>query len=153
MAGLEGAGIALSPLIKKLGLEGHLRLRDIRLKWNELFPGPLSRHTSPAAFKDKRHLIVHVDSSAWLQQTSFLKSMILEKLKPIGISDVRFMLGRLSIEHEEASAGPQDPDLPLTDEDRTFIEQCVSRLHDPELRETVRRTIGKSLSRPRNKKQ
>lgn len=145
-----GAESALSALIKDLGIDGRLRLYEIERRWGEIFPGPLGVHTSPASLKEGAHLLVHVDSSAWLQQVEFLRPAVAEKLRPLGISGVRFMLGRVH-PIERAPSPSQQPSVPLTDDDRRFIEHCVSLVSDETIRETLRRAISCSIRHPRVK--
>ena len=143
-----GAQSALSALIKDLGIDGRLRLHEIGRRWGEIFPGPLGVHTSPASLREGSHLLVHVDSSAWLQQVEFLRPAVVEKLRPLGITGVRFMLGRVQAQ-EKAPIPPDQPQVPLSDDDYRFIEQCVSLVSDETIRETLRRAISYSIRQPR----
>ncbi len=145
-----GAEAVLSALISDLGIDGRLRLHGIARRWGEIFPGPLGVHTSPASLKEGSHLLVHVDGSAWLQQVEFLRPAILEKLRPLGISGVRFMLGRVQ-PPENAPSRPVQPSVPLTDDDRMFIEHCVGLVSDETIRATLRRAISSSIRHPRVK--
>lgn len=124
-----------------------MRFHEIERKWDELFPGPLGAHTAPASIGEKRQLLIHVDSSAWLQQTGYLKPAILEKLRPLNIKDIRFMIGRVTKIKTTPKPEPL-PRTPLSAADREFIETCISVIDDETIKDTFRRAITASFEYP-----
>lgn len=98
---MQSAGSALSALMKELGMESALGLYRIKARWSGLFGRPLTLHSHPSGLHGGR-LVINVDSPAWLQELSFLKDDMLGKLRPLGVNDIRFRLGRIET---DASSG------------------------------------------------
>jgi len=123
----------VAALLRELGMESSLKLRLLAARWEALFPGSLSLHTSPSVLKDGE-LLVSVDSPAWLQEISFHRAVMLEKLKDCGIRQVRFRLGavRKPTRPEPRREGR------LSEEHRLLIEEVVSGVSDPELAGRIR---------------
>jgi hypothetical protein len=92
---LQKAGSVLESLARELGLDGALKLHDIRDQWANVFKRPLSLHTYPSTLIGE-NLFVNVDSPVWLQEINFLKSELIEKLRPFGVKDIKFRLGKVS---------------------------------------------------------
>jgi predicted nucleic acid-binding Zn ribbon protein len=119
---VERAASVLSPLLKRLGVDEAVRLQQIRNDWQALFGKPLLSHMSPSRLFGG-DLLLSVDSPAWMQQLGFCKKEILQKLSGYGVRDLKFRIGRVS----------------------TKNRQKVSDVSDDLLRETIRKTIEKSL--------
>ncbi|THB81038.1 MAG: DUF721 domain-containing protein [Desulfobacteraceae bacterium] len=66
--------------------------------WSDAVGEPIARNAKPHAFKDKI-LIVHVSSSAWIHQLSFLEkdmlSSINSKIAPSQVEQIRFQIGKI----------------------------------------------------------
>jgi len=140
-------GNLLSPLVKNLGIEGALKLEVIETEWTRIFGEPLSLHTCPANLQNGG-LLIHVDSPVWLQQISFYKDDIVKKLSPLGVKEVRLRLGK--IRPGKKTATPQSAEaqyVSLDTDTLQYIEDTVSGINDPELRECIRKAMGKAFSR------
>ncbi len=139
---MERAESLLGPLLKRLGIAEDVRLRQIRNDWQTLFGKPLSTHMSPSRFFEG-DLLLCVDSPAWMQQLVFCKGEILKKLAGYGVRDLRFRIGRVTSRNPRADCSVAKTEL--SSEEALFISEVVSRVGDEELRETIRKTIEKSL--------
>lgn len=139
---VEKAAHVLSPLIKKLGLTAGVRLGRIRSEWNILFGPTLSAHMWPSRLTESE-LIVNIDQPIWIQQLTFHKKQIVEKLTPYGVKDVRFRIGRI---RRLATPGPmvREP-AELSAEDTAFVETLVSAIGDEKLRDVIRSAAEKSM--------
>lgn len=135
---MERADSALSQLIRDLGMESALRLHRIKARWDSLFGEPLSLHIYPSRL-DKGQLLVNADSPAWLQQTSFYKADMLEKLGPFGVKDIRLRIG--PVRRRPPRQSPRE--RPLPEAGGPFVEDLLRTVHDGELRESIRRALGK----------
>ena len=66
--------------------------------WDGVVGETVAGNAQPAAFK-KRMLIVHVSSSAWLQELHFQKTDLIERLNQAAgasvVEEIRFKLGAL----------------------------------------------------------
>jgi hypothetical protein len=139
---LERADSALSRLVRDLGMENALRLHRIKARWDGLFGEPLSLHIWPARL-DGGQLLVNADSPAWLQQTSFYKAEMLEKLRPLGVKDVRLRTG--SVRRRQAGRPPGK--RPPSEADCSYIEEVLCAVRDEELKESIRRVLMKCASK------
>lgn len=140
----------ISPLLKELGLETGIRLELLKRRWDELLRPPLCLHLYPISIKD-RELIVNVSSSMWLQEITLHKEDILILLKPFGLTDVRFRLGRVPRRHDLKAKKGDDKisKCTLSPQLLRYIEKTLEPVSDKELREVIRPVIEKSLSRIR----
>lgn len=90
----------IGKLLKQV-LSGYRNNPDMALRrvwdiWDETVGTGVSRNAQPAAFKG-RLLLVHVSSSAWLQQLRFQKMEIIARLNAtLGeaqVEDIKFKIG------------------------------------------------------------
>jgi hypothetical protein len=139
---VEKASHALSPLIRRLGLTAGVRLGRIRSEWDTLFGPTLSMHMSPSKLAEGE-LLVNVDQPIWMQQLTFHKRQIVEKLRHHGVRDVRFRIGRI---YRVRTPGPvvREP-AGLSAEDASFVETLVSDVDDEDLRQAIRSAAEKSM--------
>ncbi|HET6514726.1 MAG TPA: DUF721 domain-containing protein [Thermodesulfovibrionales bacterium] len=143
---MKRVGAVLSPFVKSLGIEGALKLEELKRAWPTLFGEPLSLHMSPSSLKEGE-LLITVDSPVWLQQISFYKPDILKKLGPFDVRDIRFRLGTIRIEKNIRSRPRKAKREKSLDSDTlSFIEETVSELEDPGLKESIRKAMGKAFS-------
>ncbi len=140
---MKRADSLLAPLIKNLGIENEVKLGRIRQEWAAIFEKPVSLHMSPASLKEGE-VLINVDSPMWLQQLSFYKKTIAEKLSAFGVKTVRLRLGRVLPEKSRDSLIPKVQ--VLTAHDRTYIETVVSSISDAELKERIKKAIEKSIA-------
>jgi len=142
---VKRVGNLISPLVAGLGLEEAVRFERIKKEWPDLFREPLSLHMSPCSLKHGE-LLITVDSPVWHQQLSFLKGEILKKVSLFGVREVRFRVGKVYTRTKEM---PPPTPQKTSSLDRTSlqqIEETVSGLEDGPLKESIRRTMEKSLS-------
>lgn len=143
---MKRIGSLISPLVKDLGIEGSVSLEDLRKEWPRLFGEPLSLHMQPSGLKDNE-LLVMVDSPAWLQQISFYKDEILSKLGNYKVKSVRLRLGRLIAQKQARPFYPPVKTAPISSDDARFIDDTVSEMEDPDLRENIKKVMEKAFSR------
>lgn len=97
----SSVGETMTAVLKKLGRRQSGIHPEIWSRWNEIVGPDLAKRTLPEGLRGKT-LILAVKSSAWLQELSFLKLRLLERLAeevgPGVISDIRMVL---------------DPELPI----------------------------------------
>jgi len=143
-------GNLISPLVAGLGLEEAVRFEQIRKEWSNIFREPLSLHMSPCSLKHGE-LLITVDSAVWHQQIVFLKTQILKNVSPYGVKDVRFRIGKVRVETKDAPPHPQQKKIPLDRYSLQQIEETVSGLGNGPLKESIRKTMEKSLSARKTK--
>lgn len=140
---MEKTDSLLGPLLRRLGIEDGVRLARIQASWDGIFDRPLSQHISPARFAEGE-LLINVESPPWLQQLSYCKRDIVDKLRPFGVREVRFRVGR--IYRKSGQTGPP-AEKTLAPEDREFIAELVAGVPDEDLRAAVRAAAERSLSK------
>lgn len=148
---MKKVGTLLSSIFKDLGIEGKIRLNSMQEEWHRLFNEPLSLHTYPVDIKNGE-LTINVDSPAWLSQLKFFKHDIIKKLQAYNVSSIKFKHGRVYKKKWQETRGRGQKDskqLPksLTDSEFAWINQTVSKVSDPELKENIRKAIEKAMSR------
>lgn len=76
--------------------ETNEHLNRVGACWTELVGETLGAYSSPAAMKGKL-LLVHVNSSVWLQEMRFLKTELIEKINRLlgqqVVRDIKFKVG------------------------------------------------------------
>jgi predicted nucleic acid-binding Zn ribbon protein len=75
-------------LARELGLESGLRLERMRARWDTIFGEPMALHAYPISLSEGE-LLIGVDSPVWLQELSFRKAALVEKLSEFGVSAIR----------------------------------------------------------------
>lgn len=140
---MEKTDSLLGPLLRRLGIEDGVRLARIQAAWDGIFDRPLSQHISPARYAEGE-LLINVESPPWLQQLSYCKRDIIAKLRPFGVRDVRFRIGRI---YRKSERTDQPAEKTLAPEDRQFIRELIAGVSDEDLRDAVRAAAERSLSK------
>ncbi len=141
---MKRADSLLAPLIKNLKLEDAVKLGRIKAGWADIFEQPVSLHMFPAMLKEGE-LLINVDSPMWMQQLSFYKDKMADKLHGFGVKAVRLGLGKV-IPWEKEKGEKIILHKSITADDRSYIEKTVSPIRDEELREGIKKAIEKSIS-------
>jgi hypothetical protein len=143
--------VTLVKMLKARGLESRLKEYRILGQWEKAVGKVIARHARPSSLRGQKMTLV-VDSPAWMQQLSLLKPELIEKanrhLGHDAIRDIVLKLGDVAPRPERA---PEDIPIraELTRDDREKIEYALQDLHDPEIREAVRRVMEKDFLRRR----
>jgi hypothetical protein len=122
------------------------RIWDI---WEGVVGPQIAGKTRPEALRNGV-LVVSVTSSVWMQELSFMKQKILDRINqtlPGTIREIRFKLGDI----QQAGAGCYEEPLPqLTEEEQEIIAQHTASIEDQGLRESLQKLF--TASRRRKKK-
>ncbi len=146
---MEKAGQVLGDILKKHAISKISTLGRLSDAWVGLVGPVISSHTCPSDLRDGI-LFLLVDSPVWMQQLSFLKAEMLEKLSGYGIADIMLRLGRVErrgrtvVEKLYAKRKKRvlsDPELQL-------IDNCVNGVENQDLKHHVERLIRKALEYP-----
>lgn len=132
----------LRPIIRNLGIEEGVRLSRLKRHWHGIFEKPVSEHIFPSKISQGK-LIINVDSPLWLQQLSYYKKDILEKLEAFGIKDIHFRIGRIS---RSQKAMTQRRDVKkLSPDDALMIDEITVHIKDDSLKDAIQKALEKSL--------
>ena len=118
--------------------------------WEGVVGPQIAGKTRPEALRNGV-LVVSVTSSVWMQELSFMKQKILDRinqtLAPGTIREIRFKLGDI----QQAGASCDEEPLPqLTEEEQEIIAQHTASIADQGLRESLQKLF--TASRRRKKK-
>jgi len=76
---MERISRILDEIIKRYGLEGKVMEYKLSVHWKDIVGEIIASHTRPAGIRYKK-LKILVDSPVWLQEISFYKHEIIEKI-------------------------------------------------------------------------
>lgn len=138
---------AVSGLIKQVlgnaGYDEQLPRYQVWLAWEEVVGEHIAQRARPLRIREKT-LEVLVDHPVWMQQLQMLKPQILKKihaqLPDCDIQDIYLRHGKAL-----PAAPPPPPEMPdwraqtLSVEEKQTIESSIAAIHDPALKEGMRR--------------
>jgi predicted nucleic acid-binding Zn ribbon protein len=148
-------GEILSGYLDQPGLRSRMREQKILDGWDRVVGKAVAEVTQPGRVKN-RVLQIRVVNSVWMQELQFHKPLMIQKLNEfLGdpfVQDLRFVLGgREEGVSPKAEEGRGKKSRELTEEERERIGKEVSRLSDPEMRETLFGLFAKALKAPRGR--
>ena len=121
--------------------------------WDSIVGPEIAEAAQPARWRGGI-LIVQVAHSAWLQELSFLKPQLVERisarLPDVKMKDIRFEIGEIK-RHASKPSQSCEADVELSEEAKEFIEQAAKEIKDPELREAAARAMMKGFSSPQGR--
>ncbi len=128
-------------------LERRLKEGRIWQVWDSAVGKQISERARPVSFRDGT-LIVAVNSSPWMQQLTFLKKGIMDKLNGLLgediVRDIYLKAGRP--ERLASATTPAKPlKRPLSAAERQKISHCTVSVNDPELRASIKGLLVKHL--------
>lgn len=147
---MKRLGPELAGLIRGLGLEDEVRLQSVRDRWSELVGAQLSEHLDPG-FLSGPTLHVSASSAAWLEQAGFYRDEMLKRLRPLGITALKFKpgpLGKAKYKHLRAGKIKMAPPL-LTADEMKQVDIALHPVKDEEFRELCRRVMTRAIVRER----
>lgn len=148
---------AISGLLKQVlgnaGYNDQLPRYQVWLAWDKIVGEQIALRARPIRIRDKT-LEVLVDHPVWMQQLQMLKPQILKKvhaqLPDCDIQDIYLRHGKaLPVAPPPAPSGPDWQAQSLSTEEKKEIEHSIAAIHDPELKEEMRRlfTCQKQLNK------
>jgi hypothetical protein len=148
----------LSGLAKGLGLEAKLLEVQLSRHWPEIVGEQMAAHTRPDTIRFKK-LYLLVENSVWLQQLTFLKPQLIEKINAAAgralVADIVMRVGDVRVPSEEANVRTLDVAAPEgcaatepSAEVRREAAACAETVTDPALRARLEAVVAKALSSP-----
>ena len=138
----------LNTTLRKLGLDKRIKECSILPFWNEAVGESIALHTKPIKVYDGK-MTVLVESSSWIQELTFLKSGIMERLNStVGkkvIKDIYFKIGEIkkSFPEEKKEKRIDLESIKLDGEKRRRIEESLKKIEDPEIKEILKNFLTK----------
>jgi predicted nucleic acid-binding Zn ribbon protein len=147
---LDSCGAILSGLAKRLGLESRLVELRLQHRWRHIVGEPTGSHTWPDQIRFKKLYLV-VRNSVWLQQLTFLKPTLLEKIcaeiGPDVITEIALRVGEIPDRRGGANADTT-PSPPASDTVLAEARANAAAVQGPELRARLTQVMAEALSRP-----
>jgi hypothetical protein len=150
--GKKSYPVAVSGLIDQIfhgkPLEKRLSEGRIWTVWDSAVGPQISSKARPVNFRDGV-LTVMVSNAPWMQQLTFLKRGLIEKVnEALGeemVCDI-FLKAGMPERSQETFRPSKKPARPLTTAETDRIAQETSSINDPELREALASLLAKHLS-------
>jgi hypothetical protein len=156
-------GVTLSAVAQHYGMEAKLLEYRLQRRWPEIVGRQIAAHTWPEAVRFKKLYLI-AESSVWLQQLTFLKFSLIEKINQAcgtpAVSDLVLRIGEIGPpgsscgtpraggkaegSHEEVL--PSIPDEPSA---QSLARAAVSTdaVTDPDVRERLTSLLARAFSR------
>jgi predicted nucleic acid-binding Zn ribbon protein len=147
---LDSFGTILAGVAHRLGLESKLFEARLRRHWPDIVGEPIATHTRPDQIRFKK-LHIYVHNSVWLQQLTFLKPVLLEKVNGLAgdtlVTEIVLRIGEFSTERSgnpppALEAAPPRPSAELLREASLHTQG----IQDPALREQLAAVMAQALS-------
>jgi len=139
---------AVKDALRRLKLDGRMQAYAAWGVWNKAVGDAVAQQAQPA-FVRGGTLFVNCTAPAWMQQLQFMKGTIRDELnRLVGnevIKDIRFQLGIFTPPAPVKSVAV-DQEIVLDEAEQARIDQALSPLTDPEMREIARRIMVKEAS-------
>jgi hypothetical protein len=150
---LDSFGSILAGLAHRLGLESKLFEARLRRQWPDIVGEPIATHTRPDQIRFKK-LTIFVHNSVWLQQLTFLKPVLLQKVNAMAgeplVTEIVLRIGEFAPDHQAPppvvtlETVPHQPTAELLTE-ATLHTQGIQ---DQALRDHLTAVMVQTLSRP-----
>ena len=132
-------------------MEAKLLEWRLRRHWSDIAGEQIASHTRPDQIRFKKLYLI-VENSVWLQQLTFLKPTLLEKINEAAgsqiVSDIIFRVGEVSSEPREVQR--LDDEVPrLADPSPETLAQAAAHaaaVKDPDLRARLIAVMAQALS-------
>jgi hypothetical protein len=148
---LDSFGTILAGVAHRLGLESKLVEARLRRDWPDIVGDPIATHTRPDQIRFKK-LYVFVHNSVWLQQLTFLKPVLLEKVNTMAgetlVTEIVLRIGELSAE-QRSSQPPSTREATRPQPSAELLREAALHsqgIQDPALREHLAAVMVQALS-------
>jgi predicted nucleic acid-binding Zn ribbon protein len=148
-------GSVLTGLARRYGLAPRLLEYKLRHRWEDIAGEAIAAHTWPDAIRFKR-LYLLVRDSVWLQQLTFLKPELIERINAAAgqtlITDIVLRVGEVGEQARRKDEGQKQEETLPEDPPEGAVAQAgayAEAVSDPELRSRLAAVIAQALSPPR----
>lgn len=149
---LDSVAFILEGLARRLGLETKLLESRLRRQWPDIVGEQVAAHTRPEQIRFKK-LLVHVRHSVWLQQLTFLKPALLQKINDAAgeplVSELVLRIGDVSDRPAHGASPVETMSLPVepSSEVKAQAELHAQAVQDLSLREHLASVMAQALTR------
>jgi predicted nucleic acid-binding Zn ribbon protein len=150
---LDSFGTILAGLAHRLGLESKLFEARLRRHWPDIVGEPIATHTRPDQVRFKK-LYIFVHNSVWLQQLTFLKPVLLQKVNQLTgqplVTEIVLRIGDFPV-HSLPSPQPSVSEPTRSEPTALLLEEAALHtqgIQDQTLRDHLAAVMAQTLSRP-----
>jgi len=150
-------GSVLASLAQRYGLGTKLLEHKLHQHWEVYAGDAVAAHTRPDTIRFKK-LYLLVENSVWLQQLTFLKPALIERINASAghtvVSDIVLRVGDVALpfERENVATATVPAERPAatdpSDEARSQAAAYAEAVTDPDLRTRLAQVIAQALSTP-----
>jgi predicted nucleic acid-binding Zn ribbon protein len=151
----------LSTIARHYGLEAKLLEHRLQRRWPEIVGAQIATHTRPDAIRFRKLYLI-AENSVWLQQLTFLKPSLVQKINAAAggaiISEIVLRIGEMGGEapqvHSEKVKGKSvDPtEQGPSEELLTEVADYAKAVNDPDLRDRLAAVMARALARQPERK-
>ena len=150
---LDSFGSILAVLAPRLGLERKLFEARLRRQWPDIVGEPIATHTRPHQIRFKK-LTIFVHNSVWLQQLTFLKPVLLQKVNTMAgeslVTEIVLRIGEFASDHVTvAEVTNQEP--PPRQASAELLKEAILHtkgIQDQALRDHLTAVMVQTLGQP-----
>lgn len=149
---LDSVACVLEGLARRLGLESKLLEFRLRRQWSDIVGEQIAAHTRPEQIRFKK-LLIHVRHSVWLQQLTFLKPALLQKINTAAgeplVSELVLRIGDVT-DLRTQGAGPSEgasASVEPSSQVKAEAELYARAVQDLSLREQLATVMAQALAR------
>lgn len=151
---LDSFSSILAGLAHRLGLESKIFEARLRRQWPDIVGDPIAAHTRPDQIRFKK-LYVLVHNSVWLQQLTFLKPVLLEKVNAMAgqplVTDIVLRIGEFTADQSPSAEATTDSGSLTTQPSPQLLQEVALHaqgIQDQALREHLVTLMAQALSQP-----
>ena len=151
---LDSFSSILAGVAHRLGLESKLFEARLRRQWPDIVGEPIAAHTRPDQIRFKK-LYVLVHKSVWLQQLTFLKPVLLEKVNAMAgeplVTEIVLRIGEFTADHSSTAEATADVEPPAIQPSPQLLREVTlhaQSIQDQALREHLVTLMAQALSQP-----
>ena len=142
----------LTRVAHKLGLETRLLEFQLKHRWPEIAGVQIAAHTRPDQIRFKKLTLI-VENSIWLQQLTFLKPTLLEKINEAAggkiVTEITLRVGEIVQEKPDQSRKPEHEAAPAEPLPASLVAEAAAHAEavtDPELRDYLTSVMANAMA-------
>ena len=139
---------------RRIGFGEKLKHMKLMARWEKIAGKAVAKHARPARLRGKV-LIVRVDQPTWMQELTFLKHEIMERIreefKEGAPSDMKLELGELPPWSPTKPEPERAKTRNLDEDEKEFIQIATDEIDDPDIRDAAKKAMTANFSRSDSK--
>ncbi len=142
----------LDGIAKRLGLETKLLEAHLKRRWAEIAGAQIAAHTRPEQIRFKK-LVLIVENSVWLQQLTFLKPKLLDKIAEAAggtlVTDIQLRVGEVASAGSDAGIRDHEKGLVRIEPSPEALAEAAAHaatIADPDLRRRMTRVMAQAIT-------